>query len=58
MPFERSYQVRPCGLPGLDRARDRFGANADVDMVYSTVTQLMQRTLDELAAERRFPVIG
>jgi len=37
---------------------DRFGPNPDVDAVYETITELMQGTLDELAAQRRFPVIG
>lgn len=37
---------------------ERFGSNPAVDEVYGTVTGLMQRTLDELAAQRRFPVIG
>jgi 1-acyl-sn-glycerol-3-phosphate acyltransferase len=37
---------------------ERFGPNPDVDAVYETITELMQGTLDELAAERRFPVIG
>jgi 1-acyl-sn-glycerol-3-phosphate acyltransferase len=38
--------------------RERFGPNPDLDIVYETITRLMQRTLDELSAERRFPVIG
>jgi 1-acyl-sn-glycerol-3-phosphate acyltransferase len=37
---------------------EHFGPGPDVDMVYETITGLMQRTLDELAAERRWPVIG
>lgn len=37
---------------------ERFGPNPDVDAVYETITGLMQRTLNELAARRRFPVIG
>jgi 1-acyl-sn-glycerol-3-phosphate acyltransferase len=36
----------------------RFGSNPDVDAVYETITELMQATLDELAAQRRWPVIG
>ncbi len=36
----------------------RFGRTPDVDVVYETVTGLMQRTLDELAEQRRFPVLG
>ncbi len=38
--------------------RQRFGPNPDVDAVYQAITELMQRTLDELAAQRRWPVIG
>jgi CBS domain-containing protein len=36
--------------------RARFGTDADA--AYAAITSLMQRTLDALAAERRFPVIG
>ena len=38
--------------------REQFGPEPDVDEVYEHVTRLMQETLDGLAAERRFPVIG
>ena len=38
--------------------RERFGEDPDVDEVYEYVTSLMQETLDALAAERRYPVIG
>ena len=38
--------------------RDRYGPDPDVDAVYHSITALMQRTLDELAAQRRWPVIG
>ena len=31
---------------------------ADLDEVYDHITRVMQETLDGLAAERRFPVIG
>ena len=37
---------------------ERFGRDPDVHEVYETVTGLMQRTLNELAAQRRWPVIG
>jgi len=37
---------------------ERFGPDPDVDVVYDAITELMQRTLDGLAAERRWPVIG
>jgi hypothetical protein len=36
----------------------RFGPAPDVDTVSAAITALMQRTLDELAAQRRWPVIG
>lgn len=38
--------------------REEFGAQPDLTEVYDHVTSLMQETLDALAAERRFPVIG
>jgi 1-acyl-sn-glycerol-3-phosphate acyltransferase len=38
--------------------RAQFGDDPDVDEVYDHVTNLMQETLETLAAERRFPVIG
>jgi len=38
--------------------REAFGPEPDVDEVYAHVTRLMQDTLDALAAERRFWVIG
>jgi 1-acyl-sn-glycerol-3-phosphate acyltransferase len=38
--------------------RERFGPDPDHDDVYEHVTDLMQETLDGLAAERRFPVLG
>ena len=44
-------------LPAID-VREQFGPDPDVDEVYEHVTRLMQETLDGLAAERRFPVIG
>ena len=37
---------------------ERFGRTPDVDAVYHHVTAVMQETLDELAAERRLPVVG
>jgi len=36
----------------------RFGPSPDVDAVYDAITGLMQRTLDKLAAQRRWPIIG
>jgi 1-acyl-sn-glycerol-3-phosphate acyltransferase len=38
--------------------REEFGEQPDVDEVYDHLTTLMQETLETLAAERRFPVIG
>jgi len=38
--------------------REEFGEDPDLDEVYDHVIRLMQETLDALAAERRFPVIG
>ncbi|MCX6386619.1 MAG: lysophospholipid acyltransferase family protein [Solirubrobacterales bacterium] len=38
--------------------RQEFGDDPDVDEIYSHITRLMQETLDALAGERRFPVIG
>jgi len=38
--------------------REEFGPEPDVDEVYDHIMRLMQETLDALAAERRFPVIG
>jgi 1-acyl-sn-glycerol-3-phosphate acyltransferase len=38
--------------------RERFGPAPEVEAIYESVTALMQRTLDELAAQRRLPVIG
>jgi len=38
--------------------REEFGPEPDVDEVYDHVMRLMQETLDALAAERRFPLIG
>lgn len=37
---------------------DRFGENPDVDKVDTYVRSVMQRALDRLARERRFPVLG
>src|SRR4051794_12503288 len=38
--------------------REEFGPEPDVDEVYAHIVRLMQDTLEALAAERRFPVIG
>src|SRR4051812_1082697 len=44
-------------LPPID-LREEFGEDPDLDEVYDHLMRLMQETLDALAAERRFPVIG
>ena len=38
--------------------REEFGEDPDVDEVYDHLMRLMQETLDALASERRFPLIG
>jgi 1-acyl-sn-glycerol-3-phosphate acyltransferase len=44
-------------LPAIDLNRE-FGADPDIDEVYDHLVRLMQETLDALAAERRYPVLG
>jgi 1-acyl-sn-glycerol-3-phosphate acyltransferase len=44
-------------LPPI-RLREEFGEDPDLDEVYQHVMRVMQETLDALASERRFPVIG
>jgi 1-acyl-sn-glycerol-3-phosphate acyltransferase len=44
-------------LPPIDLKRE-FGPDPDLDEVYEHLVRLMQETLDALAAERRYPVIG
>ena len=44
-------------LPAIDLRRE-FGADPDIDEIYDHLVRLMQETLDALAAERRFPVLG
>jgi 1-acyl-sn-glycerol-3-phosphate acyltransferase len=38
--------------------REEFGDEPDLEEVYDHVIRVMQETLDALAAERRFPVVG
>jgi len=38
--------------------REEFGPEPDLDEVYDHIIRVMQETLDALASERRFPVIG
>jgi 1-acyl-sn-glycerol-3-phosphate acyltransferase len=44
-------------LPAID-LREQFGPDPDPQEVYDHVTRLMQETLDALASERRFPLVG
>ncbi len=44
-------------LPAID-LRKEFGPDPDIDDIYDHLIRLMQDTLDALAAERRFPVLG
>jgi len=44
-------------LPPID-LREQFGPDPDPDEVYEHLTRVMQETLDALAAERRWPLIG
>jgi 1-acyl-sn-glycerol-3-phosphate acyltransferase len=44
-------------LPPIN-LRERFGRDPDLDEVYDYVTGQIQDKLDELAAERRLPVLG
>jgi len=44
-------------LPALDLRRE-FGPDPDLDEVYDHLVRVMQETLDALAAERRYPVLG
>ena len=53
LPAKITIQV----LEPID-VRERLGAHPEVEDVYETVTAQMQSTLDELAARRRWPVIG
>jgi 1-acyl-sn-glycerol-3-phosphate acyltransferase len=44
-------------LPPID-LREKFGDDPDLDEAYDYVTSTMQSTLDALAADRRFPILG
>jgi 1-acyl-sn-glycerol-3-phosphate acyltransferase len=44
-------------LPAID-LRAEFGPDPDPDEIYDHLIRVMQATLDALAAERRFPVLG
>ncbi len=53
LPSKITIQV----LPPID-LRARFGANPDLQQAYDGVTGDMQRALDDLARQRRFPILG
>jgi len=53
LPAKITMQV----LPAIDIIAE-FGENPDIDEVDAHVRHVMQRALDELAAERRLPVLG
>lgn len=53
LPAKITIQV----LPPI-HLRELFGPTPDLDEAYDHVVAVMQRTLDDLAAERRLPVIG
>ena len=44
-------------LPAVDITK-RFGENPDVAEVDAHVREVMQKALDRLAGQRRFPVLG
>jgi len=44
-------------LPPIDIIEE-FGEDPDIDEVDAHVRRVMQRALDELAKERRLPVLG
>ena len=53
LPAKITMQV----LPAIDIVAE-FGENPDIDEVDAHVRHVMQRALDELAAERRLPILG
>jgi 1-acyl-sn-glycerol-3-phosphate acyltransferase len=53
LPSKLTIQV----LPKVD-LRERFGESPVEDEIYEAITVDMQAALDELAAERRLPVVG
>jgi 1-acyl-sn-glycerol-3-phosphate acyltransferase len=50
-------KITMTALPPIDIVAE-FGEDPDIDEVDAHVRQVMQRALDELAAERRLPVLG
>jgi hypothetical protein len=62
-PSWHGHRIEFAGRDGFVRLalidlRERYGPDPDVDAVHASITALMQRTLDELAAERCCPVSG
>jgi 1-acyl-sn-glycerol-3-phosphate acyltransferase len=55
VPFPTKVVVQV--LDPIDIVAD-FGTNLDVEVVDRHVRQVMQQALDELAEQRRFPVLG
>jgi hypothetical protein len=55
--FEPRGRITIQALEPLD-LHERLGPTPDVDAVHASITGLMQRTLDELALQRRWPVVG
>jgi 1-acyl-sn-glycerol-3-phosphate acyltransferase len=53
LPAKITIQV----LPPIDLC-ERLGPRPSLDDAYDCVTGVMQRALDDLAAQRRFPIIG
>jgi 1-acyl-sn-glycerol-3-phosphate acyltransferase len=55
VPLPAKLQIEV--LPPID-LEDRYGEDPGAEEVYADVVALMQRTLDGLAARRRWPVVG
>jgi hypothetical protein len=55
LPFPAKLTIQV--LPSID-LHEKFGDDPDVGEAYDYVTGTMQTTLDALADERRFPVLG
>ena len=53
LPAKITIQV----LPPID-LREQFGSRPSFDDAYDHVVAVMQRGLEDLAAERRLPIIG
>ena len=55
MPLPAKITMK--ALPPIDIVKE-FGDEPDIDEVDAHVRRVMQRALDELAKERRIPVLG